>query len=188
MSYFEDEVFDTKNICEVSSLKGAEFISCEFIGVDLKDLDASGAKFIECEFKNSNLSNLILLGATIRDALITESKCVGINFSDCNNLFDLRIKNSSLDYTNFSDCSLNGSEFISCSFKEADFSQGAFENCDFSESNFLGTNFSRANMKGSNFSNTKNFYIDISNTNLKGCKFTMPEVLNLLSPFGIEID
>lgn len=188
MSYFEDEVFDISNISEIESLKGVEFISCEFVNVDLREQDASGAKFIECKFRNSNLSNLKLLGTTLRDVAFDSSKCVGINFSECNSLFDLNFSNSSLDYTSFIDCSLSASRFLSCSFKEADFSQGRFENCDFSYSDFRGANFSRANMKGSNFSNTKNFYIDLTSTSLKGCKFSMPEVLNLLTPFGIEIE
>lgn len=188
MSYFEEEVFNSENISELSSLKGGEFICCEFNDLDLNGLDASGAKFIECKFNNSNLSNLNLLGATLRDVSFGDCKCVGINFSECNNLFDLRFKRASLDYTSFVDCSLNSSSFIESSFKEADFSQGTFENCDFSNSNLLGANFSKANMKGSNFSHAINFYIDITNTNLKKCKFTMPEALNLLGPFGIEIE
>ncbi|WP_412462824.1 pentapeptide repeat-containing protein [Halobacteriovorax sp. RT-2-6] len=188
MPYFEDEVFDTDNISEVSEFKGSEFICCEFNGLDISEIDVSGAKFIECSFKGSNLSNLKLLGATFRDVTFNDSKCIGLNFADCNTLFELKFKNCILDYASFQDCTIHGAQFTCSSLRETDYSQGTFEGSDFSESDLQGTNFSRANLKGSKFLNARNFYIDIANTNLKNCKFSMPEVLNLLSPFGIEIE
>ncbi|MFG1491953.1 pentapeptide repeat-containing protein [Halobacteriovorax sp. ZH4_bin.1] len=188
MPYFEDEVFDTENISEVSEFRGSEFICCEFVGVDISELDASSAKFIECTFKNCNLSNLKLLGASFRDVTFVDSKCIGLNFSDCNTLFELKFNRSILNYASFQDCTIHGAQFISSTLSETDFTQGSFESSDFSDSDLQGTNFTRANLKGSKFLNARNFYIDIANTNLKNCKFSMPEVLNLLSPFGIEIE
>ena len=82
MSYFEEEEFNSENNSELSSLKGGEFICCEFNDLDLSGLDASGAKFIECKFNNSNLSNLNLLGANF-----SKANMKGSNFSHAINFY-----------------------------------------------------------------------------------------------------
>lgn len=188
MNYYEDEAYTPSELCEIESFENSEFICCEFRGLDLRNFKLKGTKFIECYFDNCNLSNVDILGATFRDIKFSHSKCIGINFGDANSLFELKFNDSILDYCRFENVSLVGSTFIRTSFKEADFHSSTFEKCDFSESNFNGANLNGANLKSSDFSHATNFYIDVRNTNIRGCKFTMPEALNLLSPFEVEID
>lgn len=188
MNYFEDECFTIENLKDIDSFSGCEFISCEFKNIDISEKDLRHAKFIECEFVNCNLSNINILSASFRDVKFKNSKCIGVNFSECNTLFELNFDECILDYSSFENVKLNKSNFINSSFRSSVLTEGSFIECDFSHSNFLNAILNRANFKSSNFKGAINYQIDVTSTNVNGCRFSIPEVLELLTPFGVIID
>lgn len=188
MNYFEDEDFCADNLNEIDSFSGSEFICCEFKNLDLSEKDFRSSKFLECKFVNCNLSNVILLGTTFRDVSFSNSKCIGVNFGDCNTLFDLNFKNCLVEYASFESVNLNKSSFIDTSFKNSTFTAATLAQCDFSGSNFQNAILDGANLKGSNLKGATNYYIDMTKTNVNGCKFSIPEALDLLTPFGVIIE
>ena len=75
-----------------------------------------------------------------------------------------------------------------CVIKEADFSEAKLIKASFSGSDLERTNFHRADLTNVDFSGAKNYRIDVRETAVKGAKFSMPEVLELLHALDIKIE
>ncbi len=188
MKYFEDEEISLSDFDGISECVGAEFISCIFEGLNLTDFNFKNTKFIECRFIKCNLSNIQIDGATFRDLSVTNSKLVGINFSNCNSLFQISFEECLLDYSLFQQVESSGASFEKCSLKDVVLSESDFSNSNFSGCNLRGANFNNSNLSGADFRGATEYDIDPLFSKVKKAKFSLPEALTLLSALEITVE
>ena len=164
--------------------ENCEFHDCQFVGMDL-----SGYRFVDCSFVNCNLSNISTIDTAIRNVHFSGCKMLGVHFEDCHPfLFKISGKESAFDLSTFAGMELKGTLFRDCSLKDVDFtgavlSGGAFEQCDLMDATFENTN-----LEGADFRTALNFRIDPQINQIKGARFSLPEVLTLLRHYQIIIE
>jgi len=83
---------------------------------------------------------------------------------------------------------LPGCEFIKCNVKECYFLNTNLSSSDFSGSDLLLSEFNDCNLSKCDFSNATNYSFDLKKNVVKGAKFSVPEVMELLRYFEIEIE
>ncbi len=185
--YFEDETFAEQDQLPLFS-QGTDFVCCTFNGLDMSELSVRSVRFIECTFNKCNLSNISVTNASFRDVEFSNSKLLGINWSPAQAFYDLKFKQSILDFCTFDNSDILNSVFKECSMRNVEFTESnlkgsRFDSCDLSESVFH-----HANVENCDFREATNYYIDITNNRVKNARFSMPEAISLLAPLGVIID
>ena len=145
-------------------------------------------RFVDCQFRNVNLSGCSLTSSSFRNCQFSDSKMVGMNWSSCNGLSDLKFSQCLLNHNVFQLTKINFFEFIDCELKDCDFSEASLKNVDFTGSNLEGSFFSRTNLENANFTRASKYSLDITQNSIKGAGFSYPDVLALLAPFEIKIN
>src|ERR1700743_228089 len=83
-------------------ITGREFQGCIFRQCDFSNSNLSGNKFFDCVFEGCNMSNIRLQKSFINNVNFLDSKVLGVNFSECQNLlFSVSFENCILDYASF---------------------------------------------------------------------------------------
>jgi uncharacterized protein YjbI with pentapeptide repeats len=77
--------------------------------------------------------------------------------------------------------------FGASELKECDFFQANLAGADFSNCNLAGAIFENCDLKSADFRQALNYQIDPAQNQVAKARFSMPEVLSLLAPLGIEI-
>ncbi|EQC44720.1 pentapeptide repeat-containing protein [Bacteriovorax sp. Seq25_V] len=183
MSYYEEIEFNEK--LEVS--EGDEFIDCSFDSINFAELSLNNTKLVDCTFINCNLSNVSVLNSTFRGTKFVDCKIVGVNFSNCLTLHLLSFKSCILNYSVFQNIEGVNFEFHSCGLKEVDFSESKLNETSFLDSELDLANFSGTDLRKADFRGAFGYQIDPLSSKIKGAKFQAPEVLGLLTSFGIDI-
>jgi len=75
-----------------------------------------------------------------------------------------------------------------CNAKGVFFEEVNLEESDFSNTNFEEALFFKANLKKVNFTSATNYSIDLKTNNLRGTRFSYPEVMTLLDNLDIVIE
>jgi fluoroquinolone resistance protein len=185
---FEEIEFSSKNALEMPDYKASEFLECSFRGMNLSGFEFAQTRFIDCTFESCNLSNCILKGPSFRNVSFSKCKLVGVNFSTMSSQMSLSFEDCLMDYTVFQNLKIEGTAFHKCSLKMADFSMASLKNANFSGSNLEGAALSNCNLEKSDFRGAVNYHIDVNHCFVKGAKFSVPEVLALLSSFEVVIE
>ncbi len=185
MDYWEGETFTTLKFL---SLASCEFIDCHFVNLDLSDQSSKNTKFIECSFHQCNLSGVDLLNGVFRNVIFSECKMIGLNWSNCQNLSLLEIKNSLLDFCVFQELDLSHCTFENSSIKDADFSQSKLVGASFAQSHLRATSFNGCDLSEADFRGASEYSIDPHFTKIRKAKFSMPEAMTLLEHYEIVID
>ena len=181
--YIESKIF--KGITE---LKFGEYFECKFENSNFANIDLSEFEFLECEFINCDLSMAKLQDTSLKDVKFINCKLQGVDFQYCNPfLFSVGFDDSILKLTSFYKLNLKKTKFKNCNIQEADFaeanlSQALFDNCDLSAAIFENTNLEKAD-----FSTSFNYSFDAELNNIKKAKFSVPEVVGLLSKYDIKV-
>jgi uncharacterized protein YjbI with pentapeptide repeats len=68
------------------------------------------------------------------------------------------------------------------------FTDSNLEGAQFPKCNLMGAVFSNTNLIKASFVSAENYAIDITANQCKGAKFSLPEAINLLTPFGVHIE
>lgn len=185
MNYIEDRIFTS--VDQITS-ESTEYIECIFENIDFNGFDLSASRFVDCQFISSNLSGCTVTSSSISNCTLRETKLMGINWTTCNRVTDLKFNNCVMNFCVFQSMNINFFNFIDCELKECDFSDASLKNVDFTGSNLTGSFFSRTNLEKANFERAHNYSIDITSNIVKEAKFSYPEVLELLAPFKIKIN
>ncbi len=170
------------------NLHSSEFFECEFKELDLSGRDLLSSRFIGCAFKNCNMSNMIVSGSSFRECYFESCKIIGVNWTASPSLFENHFKDSFLDFCVFQGLSLKETRFINCGLSDTDFSRANLKKASFEESCLRGANFYQCDLTEADFRGAIQYSIDIANNKVKRAKFSMPEALNLLTAFEIELD
>ena len=184
---YDNEVFDGLDYAG-KAVRGKEFQSCSCIKCDLSDSVFSGNKFIDCKFDGCNLSLIKLNASYLNNVEFINSKILGVNFSECQNLlFTVSFNNCVLDYASFMNKKMTNTRFVRSSLKEATFSQANISGSLFDDCNLLDAVFNRTDLSGANFVTAFNYNIDPEINNIKKAAFSAIGLPGLLSKYNLKI-
>ena len=176
------EDFTTKDLSETT------FSSCKFTACDFSDLKLSSTRFEDCRFVDCNLSNTVV-DHTRFDAVAFEGcKLVGLNFGAADPLtFGLSLHRCVLRYVNFSQLRWKKAVVTDCDALDSDFRGAQLVGADFRRTRFRACRFHAADLTRADFSHAEGYDLDLRTETLKKAVFSLPEALNLLAPFDLEI-
>jgi uncharacterized protein YjbI with pentapeptide repeats len=89
--------------------------------------------------------------------------------------------------SNFFSLDLRGIEIVSCEVHNVDFEKTNLSKAVLNSSDFSNSSFNKTNLTYADFTDATNYRVDPNNSNIKGAKFSLPEVLSLLDQWGITI-
>ena len=184
-SSYKDETF--KSLDVIKDLKKSEFDhvifqTCHFIQSDWQD-----TYFSDCKFKNCNLSLVNLKAARLQNVIFEECKIVGLDFYKCGKTLHLSFNKSILQTCNFTDLKLKGTSFAGAKLREVYFTSTDLSEANFTDSDLSGTTFHQCNLSKADFRNAINYMIDLQTNTIKKAKFSLPEAVNLLRFFDIDL-
>lgn len=192
MKYFEYEIFEDKQITD-EAIGGYEFVDCKFINCAFEKCVIRNCRFSECEFTKCKITDIKNDNSEITFLSFDKCRISGINwglFASANRFKEpiQKISESSLKHNifsqmNFSKFKFSGSAIIFSAFTECKLTDSSFKGCDLSETEFLKCDIQKADYR-----NATGYKIDITSCNMKGAKFSYPEVENLLSSLDIKIE
>ena len=189
---YEDAAF------EGLTLKGAAISSKQFYGCVFKNCDLTGTaftscRFSDCRFVSCNLSLIKVTGSSFSGVEFKDSKLVGVNWTTASwprlkLPGSLQFFNCVISDSNFLGLSLRDSCVTKCLAKGADFRSTDFSRADLSHTDFTDSLFGGTNLTGADLTQAKNYAIRISDNQVKGARFSMPEAMALLYYLGIKIE
>jgi uncharacterized protein YjbI with pentapeptide repeats len=184
---FIGQTFDKVDFKAVALAKG-EYEDCTFIQCDFSGVDLSVLRFVDCSFKACNLSLAKLMKTGFHGVAFAGCKMWGLHFDQCSEFgLSFSFDNCSLNHSSFYQVKIKKTIFKDCQLHECDLTEcdlgGAkFENCDFASAVFERTILEKADL-----SSARNYVIDPELNKIKKAKFSIPEVVGLLSKYDIEI-
>jgi uncharacterized protein YjbI with pentapeptide repeats len=121
-------------------------------------------------------------------AVFEGCKLVGLNFGSADPLtFTLSLTKCLLRYVNFSQMRWKKAVVSDCDAVDSDFRGAQLAGADFSRTRFRACRFSGADLSKADFRHAEGYDLDLRTDILKKAQFSMPEALNLLAPFDLEI-
>ena len=178
---------------EKTKLQNKIFENCRFINCNFSETQFISCKFVDCEFKSCNLSSAQFDNSSFSEVVFYESKAIGINWTKLK-WPSIKLSSPFQFYkSNISHSSFYGLDLLEVVIKECKAYEVDFRDADFTGANFSLTDFERSlfmhtKLYSADFSDAINYNIDPNENDIRKAKFTMPDVINLLHAFDIEID
>lgn len=190
--YQESLCFQDKEIIE-DQLIDLEFVDCLFENCTFENCKMDRCRFTDCTFIGCSILNLQSDRTSMTGSKFAHCDLTGINWGDFVAGGGYLIPIEQLEH-----CRLKYNQFVEINFAKFDFSTSSitgsmFADCNLSASNFSKceldrTEFFRCNLSKADFRLAAGYQIDISANQIKGAKFSFPEVVNLLNGLGIIIE
>lgn len=192
LTYYEGEVYDTLTLSD-DTLSGGEFVDCLFQNCSFDDLLLLRCSFRECRFVGCTVSQIKTRGSELKFCEFEDCTVLGLNWALLKPEGPFgepieKIKNCRIRYGSFTNMNLKKFNFAQsslthCTFADCDLSESDLRSCDLSD-----TEFFRCDLRKADLRHAGGFLIDVNNNQLRGAKFTYPEVLDLLDGLGIKIE
>jgi len=188
---FYEVVFNQINL-QKQTLTNKIFESCQFQNCDFSENIFQSCKFIDCEFTTCNLSNIKLNYTTFNEVVFQQCKLIGVNWTEVkwpSIALTSPIKFYQCDLSHVSFYELNLPELIlqNCKAKQVDFRAADLSHGDFTQTDFEGSLFMHTNLNHADFTEAFNYVISPVDNKIKKAKFSLPDAMNLLQVFDIEI-
>jgi len=179
--------------CAASEIQGKAFENCQFMNSNFSESKFIDCKFVDCEFKSSNLSVVQFNNCFFSEVVFDECKIIGINWTKLkwptikltSSLYFYR---SDVSDSSFYGLDLTGIIIEECKAHNVDLRAGDFSNASFIQTDFDGSLFMNSKLHSADFTDAINYNIDPNHNDIRKAKFTMPDVVNLLHRFDIEIN
>ena len=169
-------------------VQGTSFSRCEFKECDFSALTLSNTRFEACRFVDCNLSNTVVDHTRFDGAVFEGCKLVGLNFGSSDPLvFELALRRCVLRYVNFSQLRWKNAVVADCEVLDSDFRGAKLTGGDFTRTRFRACRFHSADLTKADFSHAEGYDLDVRTETLKKAVFTLPEALNLLAPFDLDL-
>jgi uncharacterized protein YjbI with pentapeptide repeats len=182
---FEDQIFDKY---EISEGVNHEFNGCTFKNCDFSNAIFNNAELADCTFISCNLAMAKLENTALDNIKFVNCKVMGVDFSKCSKfLFSVAFENCNLNYSLFFKNDLKNTVFKNCMLQEMSFIETNLTLAKFIECDLVRTVFDHANLEKADFSTSRNYTINPEINRMKKAKFSLPDVVGLLSHLGIEI-
>jgi len=188
---FYDATFSDLNYSS-TTLQNKVFENCKFVDGVFSESKFVGCKFIDCEFKSCNLSATQFDESSFSEVTFYESKVIGVNWTKLKWPF-IKLSSPFQFYkSNISHSSFYGLELKELIIEECKAHDVDFRSADLSDANFVLTDLERSQFMhtklcSANFTDAVNYHIDPNENDIRKAKFSMPDVINLLHIFEIEI-
>ena len=189
---FENKFFQDTS-CKEETITNKVFDHCQFKKVRFDNSHFKQCHWIDCEIEACNLSMVAFEQCRFDDVIFSDSKLIGVDWTrvkwpSIRLASPLKFYQSDLSCCNFfalmfpeilmEACKLHGVDF-----REATLSEASFVGSDFKDSLLMHTDLS-----GADFTDAINYFINPFDNTIRGAKFSMPDAMNLLNGFEIEID
>lgn len=173
-------------------IKSKTFENCQFTNANFSEVKFLSCKFIDCEFNSCNLSGAEFLSTSFSEVIFDDSKLIGINWTKVKwplikLTSALKFYKSNLSHSSFYELDLKELVIEECKAHDVDFRGGDFSNSSFILTDFERSMFMRTKLHSADFTDATNYNIDPNENDIRKAKFTMPDVINLLHSFDIEI-
>ena len=175
---------------ESSVIKNVEFFNCTFESCDFSETAFHNCIFEECIFVGSNFSNCKFPNTKIDETKFKSCKLIGIDWSLLRTEMGLVLdcEGCDLSYSSFFKVDISNSIFEKCKMHECDFTETKAKKARFKGTDLFKTRFLKSNLMNADFREAQNYFFDIRENRCEKAKFSSPEVLNLLTAFGIVIE
>ena len=184
---YDGVVWDRQDFT-AEDLGNLTFSGCTFQGCDFTGVRLSGTRFEDCRFQDCNLSNTVVDHTRFDGVTFEGCKLVGLNFGSADPLtFGLTVVKCLLRYVNFSQIRWKKAVVRDCDAVDSDFRGANLVGADFTKTRFRACRFHSADLQKADFSGAEGYDLDLRTENLKKAIFTLPEALNLLAPFDLDL-
>ncbi|MCB9197916.1 MAG: pentapeptide repeat-containing protein [Flavobacteriales bacterium] len=158
------------------------------MNLDLSDQKLDFSKFIDCDFNSCNLSNVTILETSFQNCYFTETKLIGINFSNVNSfLFAIKCERSDLSFTYFERNDLTKCSFEYCSFREAQMTQVKAGKVPFNYSDLTGVIFDDCELTGASFIEVDSLVLDPQLNRIKNISISRSSLEGLLTELRLNV-
>jgi uncharacterized protein YjbI with pentapeptide repeats len=199
MPVFEDGRHYQRQRFSGLALPAETFADIEFEGCAFERSVFAGATFSRCRFRDCrfigcDLSLLKVPNCRFTGVQFTESKLIGVDWTAAGDsetarmLLSLSFDGCVLDYAGFFGLSLREAKLARCTAKEANFTDADLRGADCRGTDFAAAVFLHTNLENANFLGARSYAIDPTANRVRGARFSLPEAISLLSPFGIIIE
>ena len=182
------QTFDGLDFTE-KQFRNHAFEQCVFLNSNFARSSFANALFENCTFENCNMVNVNLVNCKWQDVRFKHSKISGLDLELMSKmLLAFSFENCAVSYCNFKDLKVPKTAFLLSEIKECDFAMCNLSGSNFSGSDLIGSNFIQCDLTKTNFSTAVNYRFDLNKNKVKAAKFSNPEVLNFLEPYGVVIE
>ncbi len=174
-------------------LSNLEFADCSFENCTLENFRLSRCRFSNCTFIGCSILNLQADHCSMADCSFSHCDLSGINWSDLmfgggymipiRQLEGCRLKYNNFVQINFTKFDFSGNSIAASMFADCNLSASSFTKCELERTEFFKCDLTKAD-----FRLASGYQIDLATNQIKGAKFSFPEVVNLLDSLGITID
>lgn len=178
---------------EKETFENKEFENCQFTKCDFNEAKFLKCKFIDCEFNACNLSGVTLRMTSFSETIFEESKLIGINWtqarwSQLKLPSTIKFYKSNISHSSFYNLDLPETIIEQCKAHDVDFRECDLTSEIFTETDFEQSLFMHTNLFASDFTEAINYIINPLENNIKKAKFSLPDAMNLLIAFEIDIN
>lgn len=189
--YYDTQFGDLK--LDSLEISNKVFENCRFCKVSLSESKLSNCRFVDCEFDQCNLSTAEFKNSSFSEVIFENCKMIGINWTKLkwplvNLASPLKFYRCNLSHSSFYELALTELVMEECKANEVDLRGGDFSEASFILTDFAGSQFMHTKLRGADFSEAFNYVIDPVENTITKAKFTMPDAMNLLVSFDIEVD
>ena len=189
---YTSEVFSGLD-AKTYTVQRSTFEDCRFVDCDFSFARITECRFNDCEFRNSNLSSVNcdkskFIGSTFGHCKATGVNWTTLDWSGYRLGSPISFESCDISFSVFNSLVLRALCLRDCRAHDVDFSECDLEGSEFCRTDFQDSKFSACRLDKCNFRGATNYLIDPLGNSIEKAQFNLPEVLTLLSVFGIEVE
>lgn len=170
------------------TVNNREFDGCTFRNCDFAQTVFRECSFIDCTFHECNFSMAQMPGTSLKKAIFTNCKLLGIRFDACNDfLFEVAFTGCALDYAWFSGKKMSKTPFRDSSLRGVNFSGTDLSSAELTKCDLSDAVFDETKLDGADLTEAYGFRIDPDFNSLKKAKFSLDGLEGLLEKYQIII-
>jgi uncharacterized protein YjbI with pentapeptide repeats len=188
--YYAGQTF-SKETHDGLCIQGSEFHDCRFETSSFVESTFEKSRFMDCRFLDCDLSLVRVSGSIFTHSTFARCKIIGVDWTQAN------WSGSVLEKPiGFVSCNISHSTFIGlkmerlilrdCKALDVDFREAQLRQADLSGAVLTGSLFQGTDMTEADLRGAREYSIDVTQNEIIGAKFSLPEAMALL--FSLDID
>ncbi len=173
------------------TVEGVAFVGCAFARCALLETRFVACRFERCAFGDGELSAVRFDDCTLLGVDFARCKLLGVDWTRAKTSFrplEVAFSRCALDGGVFEGLDLRAVRFADCRAHRVEFGGANLSGVAFARTDLAGATFSETNLTGADFRTAKNYALHLARNAVEGAKFSFPEAVTLLAPFGVEVD
>lgn len=188
---FYDKHFSNLDL-EKIELQNKTFENCYFDKINFSEAKIIACKFVDCEFEFCNLTAAQINQSSFSEVIFDECKLIGINWIQAKwpsiqLTSPIKFYRSNISHSSFYELDLTEIVIEECKAQQVDFREGDFSDGVFTLTDFEGSLFMHSKLHAADFIDAINYSINPLENDIRKAKFSMPDAINLLHSFEIEL-